>query len=143
MIPLTENATSVLQAVITLAAWTMVMWLWMLGTRIRAMNKAKLDPQVAARTNDLPLPQKVLQVSDNYNHLFEAPTVFYAVAIAVVLMNLADQLHVILAWGYVILRVVHSVVQATINLVMIRFLVFTGSWLLLAAMIVRAILASF
>lgn len=143
MIPLTENAASLLHAVLAMGALTLIMFLWMYVTRIPAMQKAKIDPQDAKHPGTYELPSRVRQVADNYNHLFEAPTLFYAVSISIALLGLADQLHVICAWTYVILRVVHSIVQATVNVVMIRFLVFALSWIALGVMIVRAVIGSF
>jgi hypothetical protein len=137
------HAVSVLHAVVALTLWSLVMFLWMYATRLPAMKA--MNPQDAAHTHALRgrLPSRVEAVSDNYNHLFEAPTAFYAIAFAVVLLGLADPLHVACAWAFVVLRVVHSLVQATFNRVVIRFLVFSLSWLAMAVMMVRAALASF
>ena len=63
-------------------------------------------------------------MADNYNHLMEQPTIFYALVFYIYLAGQADQLHVWLAWAYVALRVVHSLIQCTINRVPLRFLVF-------------------
>ena len=105
------------------------------------MRRAGLDPQSAAHVADLrgKLPPSSERVADNYNHLMEAPTVFYAVALGVVVMGAADPLHVACAWAYVGLRVIHSLVQATINRVALRFVLFSLSWVSLIVMIVRAI----
>jgi hypothetical protein len=137
------HAVSVLHAVVALTLWSLVMFLWMYATRLPAMKA--MNPQDAAHTHALRgrLPSRVEAVSDNYNHLFEAPTAFYAIAFAVVLLGLADPLHAACAWAFVVLRVVHSLVQATFNRVVIRFLVFSLSWLAMAVMMVRAALASF
>ena len=80
-------------------------------------------------------------VADNYNHLHEQPTVFYALAFYSHLAGAADTTNVNLAWSYVILRVVHSLVQNTANKVMIRFSVFSLSSLVLIAMTVRNLTA--
>jgi len=80
-------------------------------------------------------------VADNYNHLMEQPTIFYALAFYIVLAGHTDLLHIDLAWAYVGLRVVHSLIQTTINRVTLRFLVFALSTLVLMAMAVREVLA--
>ena len=54
----------------------------------------------------------------NYTHLMEQPTIFYAIVFALALMHMDQSINVWLAWGYVILRILHSLVQATINVVM-------------------------
>jgi hypothetical protein len=132
-------------AVLALACWTLVMWAWMYVTRIPAMQAAKIDPQsVADKPKALAelLPPQVSRIANNYNHLHEQPTVFYAVALALVVGGLADGLAVTLAWAYVGLRVAHSLVQATINITVVRFLVFVAGSLVLAAMAVRGLLAA-
>ena len=114
-----------------------------LATRLPAMTAAGLDPQAGKHTDDLrkSLPSKVISVSDNYNHLFEQPTLFYAVAISIAVLGHVDALHVECAWAFTGLRIVHSIVQATINVVNYRFTLFLLAWIVLAVMIVREILA--
>ena len=137
----------ILQPVVALAIWTMVMWAWMYATRIPAMNKAKLsDEELSTLTQaklDAALPPSVQWKAYNYNHLHEAPTVFYAVAIVLAIIGQGDGLNAMLAWAYVALRVIHSLVQATVNKVMVRFAVFVLSSLVLIALIVHAAMAVF
>ncbi len=120
--------------ILALVLWSLVVWLWMYATRIPAMRKANLDPQDAARTRTLALPPQVMWVSDNYNHLMEQPTIFYAVALSAQVAGQANGVNVALAWTYVVLRVIHSLIQGTVNIVMLRFAVFTLSTLALAAL---------
>jgi hypothetical protein len=129
--------------ILALVLWTLVVWVWMYATRIPAMQRAQLDPQAAARTRTLSLPPEVMWVSDNYNHLMEQPTIFYATAIAAQLAGQADATSIGLAWAYVALRVVHSLIQGTVNIVMLRFAVFTLSTLVLAALAIRTAWAVF
>jgi hypothetical protein len=123
--------------VLALVAWTFVMWFWMYATRIPAMQKAKVDVAELSRTGaPLELPPEVSRVADNYNHLHEQPTIFYALALAAQAAGVADALNVGLAWAYVGLRVVHSLVQATKNVIPLRFAVFAlGSAVLLALLL--------
>lgn len=124
--------------VLALVAWTFVMWMWMYVTRIPAMQEAKVDLAEMSRTGvKLELPPKVARVADNYNHLHEQPTIFYAVALAAQVAGVTDATTVGLAWGYVALRVVHSFIQATANIIMLRFTVFTLGTLVLFALLVR------
>ena len=137
----------ILQPLIALAAWTMVMWLWMYATRLPAMSAAKVDPDSLARDPDVSLdrtlPPHIQWKAHNYNHLHEAPTVFYAVALALALLEAGNGLAALLGWAYVALRVVHSLVQATINRVVIRFALFALSSLVLIALVVLAAFAAF
>jgi hypothetical protein len=130
--------------VLALVGWTFVMWFWMYATRIPAMQKAKIDVAELSRTGaPLVLPPEVARVADNYNHLHEQPTIFYAVALAAQIAGAADTLSVGLAWAYVGLRVVHSFVQATRNVIPIRFAVFSLGSLVLLALLVRTALHVF
>jgi hypothetical protein len=141
------NGMDILQPVVALAIWTMVMWLWLYATRIPAMNKAKLsDEELTTLTQaklDAALPPRVQWKAYNYNHLHEAPTVFYAVAIVLAIIGQGDGFNAWLGWAYVVLRVVHSLVQATVNKVMLRFAVFMLSSLVLMALILHAAMAVF
>ncbi|KRA84337.1 MAPEG family protein [Altererythrobacter sp. Root672] len=138
---------AILQPVVALAAWTMVMWLWMYATRIPALMAAKVDPDDLVRdpskSLDAVLPAQVQWKAHNYNHLHEAPTVFYAVAIVLAIVGAGDGLNALLGWAYVALRVVHSLVQATVNKVTVRFVIFVLSSLVLIALIVHAAMAVF
>ena len=137
----------ILQPVVVLAGWTMVMWLWMYAVRIPAMQKARIDPDSLAHTPgaslDTLLPVQVQWKAKNYNHLHEAPTVFYAVALVLALLEAGSGAALYLAWAYVAIRVAHSLLQATINRVVLRFVVFNLSQAVLAALVVLAALAVF
>jgi len=136
---------AILQPVVALAAWTMVMWVWLYATRMPEMAKVDMarfaaDPTL---TLDHVLPAKVQWKAHNYNHLHEAPTVFYAVCLVLALAGQGEGLAAKVAWAYVALRVVHSLVQATVNHIPTRFLVFMLSSLCLMALIVMAARAVF
>ena len=137
----------ILQPVVVLLAWTMVMWVWMYATRIPAMLKAGIDAKGMVGSTGASLraqlPDNVSWKADNYNHLHEAPTVFYAVAIVLAIIGQGDGFNTTLAWAYVALRVVHSLVQATVNKVAVRFAFFALSSLVLMALILHAGIAVF
>ncbi len=140
-----ETNSPILAPVIALAIWTLVMWLWMYATRIPAMGAAKVDFTPGVYTNDdlKKLPVKVQWQADNYNHLHEAPTVFYAVAITLALIGGGEGINLTLAWAYVGLRVVHSIWQSTVNIVPLRFLLFTLSTVVLGWLTVNTALLVF
>ena len=111
------------------------------------MRAAKVDPDRLARDPearlDKLLPPEVQWKAHNYNHLHEAPTVFYAVAIVLAIVGWGDGLNADLGWAYVALRVIHSLVQATVNKIMVRFAVFALSSLVLLALVIHAAIAVF
>lgn len=139
----------ILKPVVVLMGWTMVMWIWMYATRIPAINKLpkESDPGAdqgwtGAKLEGLIEP-KIQWKAHNYNHLHEAPTVFYAVAIVLAIIGQGDGLNATIAWIYVALRIVHSIWQATVNRVMVRFALFSLSSLALIALVLHAAMAVF
>jgi hypothetical protein len=132
--------------VVALAIWSFIMLIWLYATRIPAMRAAKIDPEAfkddpgAARAK---MPVGPARVAANYTHLMEQPTIFYAVCFALQFLALeagqpVHPINIGLAWAYVGLRVVHSLVQATVNIIMLRFFIFAVSSLALGALLVHA-----
>ena len=138
--------SGILAPVALLALWSMVMLVWMLATRMGALKKMGVDISKVRGTKpnmlDGVLPDKTMWVAHNYNHLMEQPTAFYAVALALAIMGMGDGLNAWLAWAYVLIRIVHSLVQATTNIVGIRFMLFLLSSLCLLALAVHAVLGA-
>lgn len=138
---------AILQPVVILLAWTMVMWLWMYITRIPAMQRAKIDVANlkggTGKDLDAILPPSIQWKAHNYNHLLAEPTVFYAVCILLAIIGHGDGANLIVAWAYVALRIAHSLVQATVNRVAIRFLLFALSSLCLIVLIFHAAIPVF
>jgi hypothetical protein len=134
-----------LAPVIALALWTHLIWVWMYATRLPAMRKARMKPDsFAPRGQQMSqLPPEVRWKADNYNHLMEQPTVFYAVAISLAVLGDTTSITLGLGWAYVALRVVHSLVQTLINKIEVRFALFALSSLVLIALTIRAALLVF
>ena len=135
---------SQLAPVAILAAWTMVIWAWMYVTRIPAISRAnlKLDPEAPRGEQMSRLPAQVRWKADNYNHLMEQPTVFYPVSLVLILVGHGGGWALRLAWTYVAIRIVHSLVQTTWNKIEVRFALFALSSLVLVAMIALAVHAT-
>jgi hypothetical protein len=130
----------ILSPLIVLVLWTLVMCVWLYVTRIPAIKKHGIvyDPGRPAEEFHAQLPAHVRWKADNYNNLLEQPTIFYAVALTLVFLNAGSGVNAGLAWVYVALRIAHSLVQALINKVMIRFALFAAASLVLLVMTVRA-----
>ncbi len=129
----------ILAPVIALVLWSFVMQGWMYATRIPAMQAARIKPDPRAGKALLAkLPPEVQWKADNYNHLMEQPTLFYAVAITLAVLGAGGGMTTGLAWLYVALRIVHSLVQATANVIMVRFALFTLSSIVLLVLTLRA-----
>jgi len=118
----------------------MVMWAWMYATRLPAMRRARMRPDPNAPRGEQmnQLPPSVRWKADNYNHLMEQPTLFYAVALCLALLQRGEGRDLALAWAYVALRVAHSLVQATWNKIEVRFALFSVSSLALIGLVIDA-----
>lgn len=139
--------TMLLQPVVALLAWSVIMFVWMYATRIPAMLKAGVDlkNRVGGQGADLDaiLPADVQWKAHNYNHLMEQPTLFYAASFALIMAGCESPSVLYAAWGYVALRVVHSLIQAITNRIRYRFLVFLLASLCLIVMIGVAVCSVF
>jgi hypothetical protein len=133
----------ILVPVVALVAWTLVVMVWMVVTRIPAMRKAGITLGTARRGGrganlDGVLPDEVQWKSHNYMHLMEQPTIFYAIALTLALMGMGYGINYWLAWGYVGLRILHSLIQSTVNIVLYRFTIFALASLCLLGLTVHA-----
>jgi hypothetical protein len=135
----------IIAPVVALAVWTHVVWAWMYATRIPAIRQSRmvLDPAAPRGEQMATLPARVRWKADNYNHLMEQPTVFYAVALSLALLGAGSGTNATLAWAYFGSRVIHSLVQATFNKIEVRFGLFALSSLILIALTVNAARVAF
>jgi hypothetical protein len=125
--------------IVALVAWSLIMLVWLYLTRIPAMSRAKLKPGEATKSQMEALPSA--NVANNYNHLMEQPTLFYAICFALQLMGQTQDINIGLAWAYVAIRVIHSFVQATVNIIIVRFAIFIIGSLVLGALTFHALMA--
>ncbi len=126
-----------LTPVLALILWSLIIWCVMYARRIPAMNKAKISPDTARSPDGdwkAKMPEYAQYAAHNYNHLMEQPTIFYGLMFYIFLTDGASSLMLYSAWAYVILRILHSLVQITVNKVMVRFSIFTLSTLVLIIM---------
>lgn len=139
--------SEILKPVVVLIAWSLVMLVWMVATRLPALKKLGVDLAKVRGSKpgalDGIVPDKTQWAAHNYMHLMEQPTLFYAVALVIAFTGTGDGLNAWIAWGYVALRIVHSVWQATVNQINIRFMLFVLSTLCLAALTLHAAMAVF
>jgi hypothetical protein len=138
-----HNYSPILAPVVALVAWSLVMMAWMAATRFAAFKKMGVSLRtipVGARgvNREGRAPDEIMWKSHNYTHLMEQPTIFYAIALTLALMDFGGGINFWLAWGYVGFRIIHSVVQATINIVAIRFSIFLLATLCLIGLTTHA-----
>jgi hypothetical protein len=136
----------ILTPAIVLVLWSIVILLWMAFTRLPGMKKLgvsldKAPPGGRGQDLETVLPPNVMWKSHNYAHLMEQPTIFYATVVFLALLGPAA-IDVTLAWIYVALRIVHSLWQATVNTIPVRFSLFVLSTIALTALAVHALMAA-
>jgi hypothetical protein len=139
--------SAILQPVVVLIGWTLVMLLWMLVTRLPAMSASGIDLAKLRGTKpadaDMGLPAKIQWKAHNYNHLHEQPVLFYAVCLVIAFTGTGNGVNVWIAWAYVALRIAHSLWQALVNKVSVRFALFLLASLCLVALTLHAAMAVF
>lgn len=130
---------------IVLVLWSLFVLGWLAVTRLPAMARAgiSLTDAVGSRGVDLEgvVPDRVNWKAHNYSHLMEQPTLFYATVLILGVTGEGTGLNLQLAWAYVLLRIAHSVVQATWNRVIVRFALFSLATAALLVLAVRAAVA--
>ncbi len=134
----------ILAPVVALVAWTLVIMTWMMVSRFAAMSRKgiSLKGRVGGRGGtqlEGVVEDQVMWKAHNYMHLVEQPTLFYAIALALAIGHAGGGYSEILAWAYVILRIAHSLVQTTVNVITYRFILFGVAALALAGLVVQAI----
>ena len=135
---------SILNPMLAMMAWSGLIVAILLMTRIPSVIKQWGNLQFAKHSDELrpKMPEKFRYVTDNYNHIFEQPTLFYAVLIYIQLADTANKINISLAWAYVSLRMVHSSIQLTSNNVSWRAASFATSSLILVTIISMEVLAA-
>ncbi len=134
-------SNALLGPVLAQVGLTLFTLLALYATRIPAMvvakpsNKAMQDP----KSLDL-LPKNARFAGQNYNHQFEAPVLFYVLCLGAMLAGIGNETTIMLAWGYVGLRVLHAAIHITYNRVIHRFAVFSLSSFVLIALFVNIVL---
>ena len=125
-----NNQFALLTPVFVLILWTFIIFLIMAYGRVRFLR----NPQDAAHTKNVKSvgPDWLERTVDNYNHLFEQPVAFYAVTLSIAIINNFDPMLIQFAWAFVFTRIMHSMVQVTFNLVVIRFILFVMGWFIIA-----------
>ncbi|REJ72941.1 MAG: MAPEG family protein [Acidobacteria bacterium] len=137
--------TIFLLPLVTLVGWTLVVWIWMYATRIPAILRTgmALDPEAPRGSQMAQLPARVRWKADNYDHLLEQPTLFYALTLAFAMIGPQEtsrSVALACCWAYVGLRMVHSLVQTLGNRIEARFAVFVLSTLPLFVLVGLALL---
>jgi len=134
------HISPLLAPVVALVAWSIVMFFWLAVARAPQLKGRKIPEGARGADLEREQPGRTHWPAHNYQHLMEQPTVFYAIVFALILMGFDSVINVYLAWGYVGFRILHSLWQATVNVVPIRFLLFLAATLCLIALTIHAVI---
>jgi len=137
------NYSPLLAPVVALVAWTLVVMAWMAVTRFSAfkqmgINLGNIPPGSRGANLDGKAPDWAQWKAHNYTHLMEQPTIFYAIVLTLAQMGMDQPINIYLAWGYVLFRIIHSLIQCTSNIVRYRFPLFALASLCLLSLTVHA-----
>ena len=132
------HPSPLLAPVVALVAWSIVMFFWLAVARAPQLKGRKIPDGVRGADLEREDPGRRNWPAHNYQHLMEQPTIFYAIVFALIFMGFDQAINTYLAWGYVAFRIIHSIVQATINVVRIRVILFGLSTLCLIALTTHA-----
>jgi hypothetical protein len=127
-----------LTPLLALVFLTFLVWIYMYVTRLGEMKRKSIDPEdLDTRVHGQALLTDSPAQADNLKNLFELPILFYVAILLALVLMIQDPFLVQLAWGYVGLRYIHSLVHCTYNRVMHRFVAYAMSCLILMVMWVR------
>jgi hypothetical protein len=124
---------------------TFVVWVYLYVRRLAFIKANRIDAQqltTPVRGEQI-IPEKVSYPSYNFRNLFELPVVFYVLCLFLYVTQVVDEVYVIAAWGFFGLRVLHSLIHCTINIVMLRFIAYMAGALTLWFMVARAAIGYF
>jgi len=129
----------ILGPLVALVLWSLIIWIWMYARMIPVIinNKLVYNPYKPKDEFISKFPPETRWPADNYNHLMEQPTIFYAIVLTLAVVGDKDEANVLIAWAYVALRLVHSLVQILWNEPTTRFVVFVASTFAVMALAVR------
>ena len=129
----------ILGPLVALVLWSLIIWIWMYARMIPVIinNKLVYNPYKPKEEFISKFPPESRWPADNYNHLMEQPIIFYAIVLTLAVVGNKDEVNVIIAWAYVALRIVHSLVQVLWNEPTTRFVVFVASTIAMMALAIR------
>lgn len=129
---------------VVLVLWTLFLLVWMTGKRMNApgekVDMSTIPAGIRGSDMEATLPKRTVWMAHNHTHLHEQPTLFYAIVAYAAIIGAVAQVDVLLAWIYVGVRIAHSLWQAFVNTISIRFLLFLIATFCLVALAVRVLM---
>lgn len=128
---------SILEPALAMVVLTFVVWVVMYVLRLGYITTKKLDVQLLSSPEKMSaaLPERVNNAANNLKNLFEVPVLFYVVCFYIAVAGISSEILVTLAWTYVSLRALHSLVHCSVNIVKLRFTFYFVSCVVLISML--------
>lgn len=117
----------ILFPVFGLGAWTLLVLLLIPFVRVRSVRRREISPNDFKYGESAAVPPNVSIPNRNYMNLLELPMLFYVVCVVLYVTADGSRLGVLVAWAFVALRIVHSLIHLTYNHVLHRLFAFTLS----------------
>lgn len=139
------NADAIFGPFLGMMLLTFVVWVVMYVRRLVFLHANKINPQklTTLERGAAIIPETISYPAHNLRNLFELPVVFYALCLYLYVADRVDTTYVIAGWVFLVLRIAHSVVHSTVNIVTLRFLIYVAGALTLWFMLLRAALEYF
>ena len=128
------QANAIFLPALAMVALTIAVWLRMYAARIGEMKRERIHPQAVATSTQMAARLTDTRAADNFRNLFELPVLFYMALVVAALTSQVNGITLALAWGFVALRAVHSVIHCGYNKVMHRFRAYLFGCLVLWAL---------
>ena len=119
---------------IAMAALTFMVWCRLYVERLGQMFRERIHPQAMATSAQMAARIKDTRAADNFRNLFELPVLFYVAVVIAQVAGLVSPLLLGLAWAFVALRALHSLIHCSYNKVMHRFQAYLFGGLVLWAL---------
>ncbi len=130
----TDMSDRILWPMCAQACLVALVWLRLYAVRLTEIRVRGIEPQQLARADEAVKLLANNSAADNLRNLFEIPVLFFAICLALYVTGFVTPVQVSLAWGFVMLRAVHSLVHTTYNRVMHRFAAYALSTMFVFAM---------
>ena len=136
------NGDAIFLPMLSTMALTAVVWHYMYARRIPAMRRAGKSAQTYTTPDKTVeyLSDEVNYAAYNLKNLFEVPILYYGLCLYLFVSGNVDTVYVVAAWLFFVFRTLHSIVHCTTNVVMVRFVLYSGAALVLWLMLARALI---
>ena len=133
------NAAALVYPMFAMVVLSAIVLVKLFRSRVAAVRAGSVSAQFFRIDQGAAEPEASAKAARHFSNLFEAPTLFYAVCLAAMLVGDTSMPMVVLAWLYVAVRMVHAYVHLGANRLRHRVRAYFASWLVLFALWVHLV----